>query len=410
MMLEGFFLFTPFRVNTLQYYSPQILYGHLLMDKFTVVGIITLLLIFLSALLAIFLVTVKTTNKLANRILGCYFLIFSLHISVFIYARYIELPFVLERLRDQIMFLSSPLLYLYLLAAIYSDFKLQKKQLLHLLPFLLDVLIFSPRFYFVSTSQRQLFMQDFGNTTEAQLSAIFAACVSAFYLMLMFRELKHYKQVLAEHYAQQNSFNFKWLFQLTILLSVIFMISQVKQVYVFLGNDLEVLNLARIVLTLLLLIFLTWIVFKSLYTPSLFRNIDQKHLVVKQFIQEQGNSTSSAQAENITTAITTLRAFMTMHEPYLDASLTLNQLATQMGIPQRNLSILINHQLQQHFFDFVNEYRINKAKALLGNTSSTKMTVQQIMYEVGFNSKSSFYTEFKKRTSQTPSQYRKSKN
>ena len=72
----------------------------------------------------------------------------------------------------------------------------------------------------------------------------------------------------------------------------------------------------------------------------------------------------------------------------------------------RDLSVLINQDLNQHFFDFVNEYRIKKAMSILGDTTKYHLTVLKILYDVGFNSKSSFNTAFKKHTGTTPTQYR----
>jgi AraC-like DNA-binding protein len=56
----------------------------------------------------------------------------------------------------------------------------------------------------------------------------------------------------------------------------------------------------------------------------------------------------------------------------------------------------------------VNEYRIKKAMEILRDPQHEKMTVLEVLYEVGFNSKSSFNTVFKKYTGKTPTQYRKS--
>jgi len=62
----------------------------------------------------------------------------------------------------------------------------------------------------------------------------------------------------------------------------------------------------------------------------------------------------------------------------------------------------------QHFFDFINRYRVNAAAKLLETTEKPKPTVLEILYKVGFNSKSSFNTAFKNQFGLTPTQYRKS--
>lgn len=72
----------------------------------------------------------------------------------------------------------------------------------------------------------------------------------------------------------------------------------------------------------------------------------------------------------------------------------------------RELSLLINHHLDQHYFDFVNEYRIHHSMRILKDPAQRDRTVLDILYAVGFNSKSSFNTSFKKLTGQTPTQYR----
>lgn len=98
---------------------------------------------------------------------------------------------------------------------------------------------------------------------------------------------------------------------------------------------------------------------------------------------------------------------MSANESYLNPSLTIKNLAQQLNMPMHDLSVLINQDLNQHFFDFVNEYRIKKAMHILGDTTKYHLTVLEILYEVDFNSKSSFNTAFKKHTGTTPTQFRK---
>lgn len=56
---------------------------------------------------------------------------------------------------------------------------------------------------------------------------------------------------------------------------------------------------------------------------------------------------------------------------------------------------------------FINNFRIEKAKFLLSNPKEHEETVLEVMYDVGFNSKSSFFTIFKQKTGLTPSQFKK---
>jgi AraC-like DNA-binding protein len=63
--------------------------------------------------------------------------------------------------------------------------------------------------------------------------------------------------------------------------------------------------------------------------------------------------------------------------------------------------------LQQNFFDFINRYRIEEAQRLLTDPPDKKITVLEVLYECGFNSKSSFNTLFKKHTGLTPSEFKK---
>ncbi|MBW8185377.1 helix-turn-helix domain-containing protein [Shewanella nanhaiensis] len=90
---------------------------------------------------------------------------------------------------------------------------------------------------------------------------------------------------------------------------------------------------------------------------------------------------------------------------YKDSTLSLGKLASQLKLSTHHLSQIINQQTQGNYFDLINQYRIKDAQHLLIDTN---MSIIDIAYEVGYNSKSSFYTEFKRRTQMTPNQFKKS--
>ncbi len=105
-----------------------------------------------------------------------------------------------------------------------------------------------------------------------------------------------------------------------------------------------------------------------------------------------------------------IRLMQTMQERklYLDCDLTLRDLAEHAGMSYHQASQVINDQMNQRFFSFVNDYRIQLAKELLADPKTSKMAIVDLAMEVGFKSKSSFYDAFKKVTRITPTQFKKS--
>lgn len=104
-----------------------------------------------------------------------------------------------------------------------------------------------------------------------------------------------------------------------------------------------------------------------------------------------------------------IRLMESMHDQklYLDCDLTLRELAEHAGLSYQQASQVINGQMNQRFYSFVNNYRIQLAKDLLADPKTSKMAIADLALEVGFKSKSSFYDAFKKVTEMTPTQYKK---
>lgn len=97
---------------------------------------------------------------------------------------------------------------------------------------------------------------------------------------------------------------------------------------------------------------------------------------------------------------------MTTNKPFLQASFSLPDLAAQLNVTVHVLSQAINDGLGKSFFEMTAEYRIAEARKLLIEKPHIK--VEEIAEEVGYLSKSSFNTAFKKLTGKTPSEWRAS--
>lgn len=94
------------------------------------------------------------------------------------------------------------------------------------------------------------------------------------------------------------------------------------------------------------------------------------------------------------------------NELFLDPNITLQKIAKELGVPKHTLSQYLNEEQGKSFSTFINKLRVEKAKEFL--QTKTNFTIESIGYESGFNSKSTFFTAFKKFTGQTPSEYKKS--
>jgi AraC-like DNA-binding protein len=142
----------------------------------------------------------------------------------------------------------------------------------------------------------------------------------------------------------------------------------------------------------LLFIFITTTLFKSLKQPEIFSGIstDEEQTVSKY-------PASSLTEEDSNKIRDQLTHFMKSDKPYLDPDLSLKNLAQKLDLNARDLSQVINN--------------IQDAASLIDNPPDPKITILEIMYDVGFNSKSSFNSAFRKFTGTTPSEFKnKSRN
>lgn len=90
---------------------------------------------------------------------------------------------------------------------------------------------------------------------------------------------------------------------------------------------------------------------------------------------------------------------------FLQDNLSLKKLSESISESENHISETLSQFLDTKFFQFVNCFRVEEAKKALHNSDKL---ITSIAYEVGFNSKSTFNTAFKKLVGHSPSAYRKS--
>lgn len=363
-------------------------------------NIIGIIITFILLLLAFFIFSVSSSNKISNRLFGTYLILNAIEFTGF-YSSVIfnETNNILLASRE-LSYLQMPVLYLYILSVCYSDFRLKWKHLWHLVPYIMGNLVMLPRFYLGSTIQKNELFNHFNTLPESYFAHIALHFQSIFYLTAGFIILKRAKKIFKENYSSNTIETYNWLFQLVLYTAVLYGFAIIKNLLKFFGNP-GFFDVSHNILVITVLCFVCWYVLKALRFPNLFKGVNSKTKLTTELVNESEKTINHKEVEQLT-------SYMKKEKPYLNPSLTIRHLAEELKMNPRDLSVLINQHLNQHFFDFINEFRIEEAKSILKNPDKKEFTVLEILYNVGFNSKSSFNTAFKKHTGLTPTQFRKS--
>lgn len=356
-------------------------------DKIDLISSLGKITFFLMLLLSIFLFTVKSTKRISNYLFATMLILIAFDLSGFFMSEWVANKPNLNILKTATSLLQMPLFFLYVLSVCYSDFKLKPKDILH------TFLFFTVLILFKITSLSEVSLSYFEVVGELQWFA---------YMIAVFVHLKRYKNVYHENYSHPKSKGYTWLFQFAVLSCIAHSFVFIRWCLYIFELEQAILNM-NIIISISTLLITTWFVFKALYQPQLFTGIQKTLKPIKSSLN-QGSKIPDPIA--VQKDIERLQTFMKTKKPYLDFQLTLQKLAGMLEISEKEISLLINHHLGKHFFDFINEYRIEDAKAILSNPDDKEVTILEILYQVGFNSKSSFYTAFKKITNRTPTQYR----
>lgn len=107
---------------------------------------------------------------------------------------------------------------------------------------------------------------------------------------------------------------------------------------------------------------------------------------------------------NVDQYIIELENAMQNDKLYLDPLINMEKLAKRINISKNHISQIINDKFGIKYNDYINKYRIEEAQLLIKQNQFSNLL--EVAYEVGFNSKSTFNTAFKKITGLTPTQFR----
>ncbi|GAB4188489.1 MAG: hypothetical protein Tsb002_14810 [Wenzhouxiangellaceae bacterium] len=356
---------------------------NLTMSMSTVLPTLAILTVFVCVVLAAFLLTVKSERQLANRLLAVFLLLTVVDLSGWLWG--VQTSW-LAKLRILLSFLQMPFFLGFITASCFGGFRQRWWHAMHAVPFVLAVIL-------------ALAPGGWPTLTPVPLWVVVALHVQYYlYMAMAVRLLYRFRLIFRQYYADARSQTLIWLSQLVVVSLIAHTLVVMKSVAGFSGATSS-FQWLQITVALIALTTFTWFTFKALLQPEIFRNVDRTLQRVSRLLDN-----TAAPPATDDPKMQRLLEYMEQQQPFLDAGLTLPQLARQLDMPARELSLLINHRLGVHFFDFVNRYRVALAREMLRDDQ--QRSILDILYAVGFNSKSSFNAAFRKYTGDTPSRYR----
>lgn len=225
--------------------------------------------------------------------------------------------------------------------------------------------------------------------------------VSAVYGGLALRHLKAYSRQLENHISSMDKFNPEWLMFVCKAFLLVWILELLPPF--FYGRVPFVFEqIAVHIKDVVLLGIISYVVLSSLTYGQHLRAIPDRDSETK-----KPEADREEEAGEIQLKIEAMHTLMAETKLYKKHNLTIEAFSAHLNVPVKDVSQLLNVHAAKNFYEFVNSYRIEEAKALLRSETHKSVAIQQIYEEVGFHSKSSFNTLFKKMVGTTPSRFRK---
>jgi AraC-like DNA-binding protein len=374
---------------------------------FSLSDILFIIVIFQLLFTAFFLFTHKKAGRISNSLLGALFLAICLNLAdnfLFIKRFYFSYP-SLALWSVWMLLLFGPLLYLYTQSVLFRDYSLSGRKWLHFLPFITLTLLteigwqLEPRPAKLSILDH-IYIRHIPAYQYWDTGFIFLHFFV--YIAFSLRLVRHFRQRLGDRFSDLQRLNISWLSS-TLLFFTIAMIVAALNGFMGLTPLANYFYFVFTIILLILFVYINVVILKAMRRPALFAGMKEEEQPPKGIRKYAGSVLTPEESKGL---LDRLQHHMQTTKPYLEPELTLEELSARLSLRPKILSQVINENTGQNFFDFINRYRIGEAKRMLTDPTDKKITVQEVLYVVGFNSKSSFNTLFKKYTGVTPTEFK----
>lgn len=352
-------------------------------------------------LLALALVSIKSGRRQSKKLLAALVLTTSITVigSVLYATRYIiEVPFAIQ-VFSPFQFLIGPLLFLYVRTLIIEKPEPGRKSFLHFIPAVVCFVYYLPLYFQDRESKLEYIIDALQNypTPEWRIRSY----LSGFHILLYLISSTSMLIKLLRKSSRQTKIaenkNLPWIRNLLIIALVIWAVGVFRLLFAYSPRPETML-----VFPLCLSIWVYLLGYLALRSPEVLTGVEEMSTPPAKRYEK--STLTPVKAENY---LGRLLQLMTDEKPFAEGEITLQKIAERLSISPHHLSQIINEQLKQNFFDFINSYRIEEVKRIMKDSKYKHLSIIAVAEEAGFSSKSSFNSIFKKHTGMTPSQFRK---
>lgn len=296
----------------------------------------------------------------------------------------------------------GPALYFYVRSLTASDFRFQRKHLLHFIPGFIFIAINTIAFITAGSRSAPTHAASANAlSTVASIENFLAIALSFYYIILSVRLMQRHELWVYQHFSATSSKSLKWLRNLIISLSCIWIVWFFAVSINFFTHDFILTYLSSYPFQVLTSIIIFWIGYVGFIEGELF----SAEISFENKIDTLNAVTSKPSQVNKETKDALLNA-MSREKLFLVPDLTLAMLSHQLNVSARNISQTLNNDLNTNFHDFVNAYRVEEVKQRLLDPQYAHLTILAVALESGFNSKSSFNRIFMKTTGVSPKAFK----
>ena len=356
----------------------------------------------------------QRANRTANRLLAALMATMAIYLAAGPYysAGLIRVYPHFFAVSYQTPWVFGPLVYLYARAASDRSWRFTSRALVHFVPVTITTIAMMP-FYVMSGPGKIAAWERWsaeGLTGALAYLDPFKYALGIAYSVATALYLVRHRRDVEQDYSNIERVNLRWLFWITASTGGIWVLVTGLRI----ADVSTAIRDGHVAITMALLVY--GIGYMGLRQPEIFRYhsadvpVQQRAVETPAALQPgmsaqryERSGLGDAEAVQIREA---LLGMMETEQPWKESELTLTDLASRLNTTPHKLSAVLNSQMRQTFYDFVNGYRVREVQRRIqaGDTRSLKMLA--LAMDAGFASKSTFNEVFKKHTNQTPSAFR----